>query len=183
MDLGELENCDECPCHYRGINPRSNHFADIISRMRINGDWDVNTSIALERLTSTYPTWRLTREFVGELLILASQVSASEHDQWIREVAHESWIYDCSRPRPPFEEYLASLRAKLYLPDYDKKFRSDSQSLFTIDGLPTIYLLHETTCMEEFEVPLIESRHFVDLVTVVAPIPLPSRGGTAYYIQ
>jgi hypothetical protein len=183
MDRRETESCLLEPAgHYRAINPKSNRFADIIARMRIYGGWDVNTAIALERLTATQPSWRLTREFVRELLDLASQVTAADHDQWIRKVARESWIYDCPDPRPSFEEYLVSLRAELYRPDYGKQFRSDSQTLFTIDGLPTLYLLHETTHLDRFDEPLIGSRHFVDLGSVVVPISLPSRMGRACYI-
>jgi hypothetical protein len=179
----EPETCLlERPNHYRPINPKSNRFADIIARMRIYGTWDVNTSVALDRLTVMQPSWRLTREFVRELLDGASQVSAADHDQRIWEVAHESWTYDCPGPRPSFDEYLASLRGELYRPDYDKKFRSDSQSLFAIDGLPTVYMLYEATRVEKLDEPLIHSRHFVDLGSVVVPIPLPSREGIACYI-
>lgn len=172
----------DCPSHYHSINPRSNRFADIIARMRIYGASDVKTSIALDRMMERHLSGHLTRDFVRELLECASQVSEADQDRWIRETAHESWIYDCPHPRPTFEEYLASYRAGLYRPDYDKKFRSDSQSLFAIDGLPTVFLLHETTQVDKFDEPLVNSRHFVDLGSVVAPIPLPRRGGKACYI-
>lgn len=171
------------PSHYRLINPESNRHADILSRMRVRGTWDVNTSIAFKALTWMRDPWNLTREFVRDLLEHASRVSAADHDRWLKEVEHESWIYDCPEPRPTFDEYLAARRAELYCPDYDKVFRSNSQSLYSIEGLPTIYLLCETTHVENFDEPLIESRHYVDLGPVVAPISLPSRGGRACYIE
>lgn len=170
------------PGHYHAINPRSNRFTDIMARLRIYGEWDVNTGVALERLIATQPSWQLTRSFVQKLLDRASQVSESDHDQWLREVAHDAWIYDCPDPRPTFEEYLTRRRAALYRPDFDKRFRSDSQSLFEIGGLPTVFLLQETTRVENFDELIIDSRHFVDLGSVVAPMPLPSRGGQACYI-
>ncbi len=149
--------------------------------MRVFGEWDVNTSVALDAMTAENPAYRLTREFVREMLERASSVTTQEHDDWLRDVAMDGWTYDEVDPRPPFEDYFEERKAAIYRPDYDKKFKSDTQELYTIDGLPTLYYFHETSAVTGFD-PTVDSCHFVELDSVVAPVPLGSHGGAAYYI-
>jgi hypothetical protein len=117
------------------------------------------------------------------LLDEAAAVSPAEHDEWLRETAHESWIYDGPTRANKSAEFLATVRAEVYRPTYDKVFRSDLQAIYTIDGLPTVYLLYETTHVPGFVEPMVDLRHFVDLGSVVAPLSLRSCGGAAAFIE
>ena len=182
MDLDQFRVHEQLPSHYRPIAPESNRYADIIRRMRIYGEWDVNTSIALSRLEEMNPAYRLTREFVAEVLEMALGISKADHDEWLRDDSFDSWTYDRGQEPPNFEDFFAQRLKQIYLPDNNIIFDSDNQTLYEIEGLPNLYLLYEEATSDGEEDSLIESGHFIDLRTVVAPVSLPDNSGIAYYI-
>jgi hypothetical protein len=182
MDASQFAAHSQLPTHYHSINPSSNHYADILVRMRIHGEWDVSTSLALEEMATENPAYRLTREFVRELLARAHNIDTLAHDEWLREVAMDSWTYDCPEPRPTFEDYFEERKTAIYRPDYSKAFTSDSQQLYAIHGIPTLYYFHEEAIVADFRSPLINFRHFVDLDSVVAPVSLPYCGNACYIL-
>jgi hypothetical protein len=173
MTASQFDPHFQLPNHYRLINPASNRFADIMQRLRTCGEWDVNTSVALEVICTKNPAFRLTRSFIKSMLDVASNVSEHDHDEWLREVAMDHWTYDQPGPRPPFEEFFLARKKAIYQPDPTRVFDSDTQELYEIDGIPSLYYLEETTSVPNFHEPLIDSRHFVDLGSVVAPVSLP----------
>ena len=166
MNGGNLSSDQRPPSHYHEVDPRSNTFSDIMARLRIYGPWDVKTSVAHNELVAGDC---LTREHVRKVLDRAKRVTTSEHDDWLREGARDAWTYDHPDPRPKFDDYFNTLKRQIYLPNHDKTFRSDTQHLFTIDGLPAMYLLLESTQLQGRDDPIVDSRHFVDLGCVVAP--------------
>lgn len=185
MTLEQFETHKELPTHYVELGSKSNRYADILDRIRTQGIWDPDVSIAFEQLTNEEPAYRLTRDFVLRLLERTTQIPEIDRDAWLNECLMDTWTYDtssCAKPGENFESFYKAEVGKLLIPNGINRRKDTDYRLYQVKGIPDVYLFSEETAIPSFGMKTIDSRHYLDRDSAVVPVPLPSYGGQAYYI-
>ena len=171
MNLQQFEIHKTCPAHYREISPVCAPFRDLLSRMRNGGKWDPRFSVAWDKLTAENPAYRLNRKFVSRVIRLASEISRDEWMAALREDCEDTWTYDISpyqKEDETFESFFTETVDTIYLPTEPDKHAYKVRRIYSIDSLPSLFLIaHSRDTFFYYE----------DLGNVVVPVFLPPHSG------
>lgn len=169
MDLKQFEIHQGLPNHFVEIDRRSNGFADFINRLKWMGRTEPKFSIAYQTLTLRNPAYRLTRDFVSQILDQMTRVTQPEMEQWLHEVTKDSWVYDHTPARgETYDDFYHEKLRQLTIPDSERFEVTPQHKLFEIDGLSRLFLLERHTDWGR------ESVYYVDTGPVFSPTPLPN---------